>query len=96
MKIIRCQNIYKKENRESFKCGRILAVLTDLQLDLIRIDEEKPVFRCPECRPEARWQEVGFNKDTNKFYCRVLPDEPKFKREDTVEFDELETVIQVG
>jgi hypothetical protein len=96
MKTIRCQNIYKDETGSSHKCGRILAVLTDLQVDLIKIDEEKPIFRCPECRPEARWQEVGFDKETKTFICSIVPEKPELKTEDNLEFEELETCIQVG
>jgi hypothetical protein len=62
MKVITCENVNKdKSGVEPRRCGRILAVLTDLQIDILRLDPEvRCIFRCPACHSSVRWSEVGY------------------------------------
>ena len=64
MKAIKCQNVFKDDSGKEKKCNRILAVLTDLQVDILRTDPEGgPVFRCPKCHPEQRWVRISKIKE---------------------------------
>ena len=95
MKVIRCKNVYRNEAGQPVECGRILAALTDLQIDILRIDEERPVFRCPKCHPEDRWTEISKDKE-GKLHIRVLDKHPEFKPADNLQYEELEICTQVG
>lgn len=95
MKIIRCKNRYLDESGKSVECGRIIAVLTDLQIDILKIDEEKPVFRCPKCHSEDRWIEIGFDND-KKLVFKIMDQHPEFDPGDNLEYDEIEVIQQVG
>lgn len=76
----------------NIECNRILAVLTDLQVDILRVDSEKPIFWCPRCQSEQRWIEIG-NED-GRIIFRVLDEHPEFK--DELKYDELIICQQVG
>lgn len=95
MKAIKCKNLYKDENGKQIECGRMLAILTDLQVDILKIDTEKPVFRCPKCHPEDRWLEIGYD-ESGKLIFKVLEKHPEFKPEDNLQYEELEIITQVG
>lgn len=93
MVTVRCQNRFK--DKKNGKCGRILGVLTDLQVDMLSADDEKgPIFRCPQCPPDQRWSQVRKDKD-GKLYFEVIkePDEILSKE---LKFDELIIFEQVG
>lgn len=41
---------------EKRKCGRWLASLTDLQIDIMKVDPEAVFYlRCPACKSNCRW-----------------------------------------
>jgi hypothetical protein len=93
MKAIRCENIIKTEEGKDQKCGRILAVLTDAQVDFLRIDPEGgPILRCPKCHPEQRWIKIYSND--GKLVFETLGEHQEFK--DNLVFDELIVCNQVG
>jgi len=95
MKTIKCENTILDESHRPRKCGRILAVLTDMQVEILRAeDSESPVFRCPKCPPEQRWSTIKFDKATNGFLFKVLDEHPEFHEE--MKFSELEICEQVG
>lgn len=83
MVTIRCQNglIGQKNGR----CGRILAILTDAMIELLRIDPEKgPLFRCPQCPSEQRWSKITVDKDGKLHFETVdppenIPAEPEYE-----------------
>ena len=92
MRIVRCQNRFK--DRKNGKCGRILGVLTDLQIDMLMVDEEKgPIFRCPQCPPGQKWSQITKDKD-GKLTFHVLEDIGNMPEE--VVFDKLVICEQVG
>ena len=95
LKVIRCKNLYLDESGRSVECGRIIAILTDLQIDILRIDEEKPVFRCPKCSAEDRWIEIGFNNE-KKLVFKIMDKHPEFSIADNLQYDEVEIIHQVG
>jgi hypothetical protein len=95
MKTIRCKNIYKDpETGKDRECGRILAALTDFQVDLLVMDDERPLFRCPKCPPEQRWIEIYYNKDTDKIGLNVLSTPPELKED--INCEEMTICQQVG
>lgn len=95
MKVIRCKNKYIDENERRVECGRIIAVLTDLQVDILKIDEEKPIFRCPKCSSEDRWFEIGMN-DEKKLQISVLDKHPDFSPSDNLQYEDENVIQQVG
>lgn len=95
MKVIRCKNRYLDESHKQVECGRIIAVLTDLQVDILKVDEEKPVFRCPKCHPEDRWIQIGYDKD-KKLAFKIMDSHPEFSKSDDLRYDEVEVIQQVG
>jgi len=93
MKTIKCQNTYKNEEGKEVKCNRILAVLTDFQVDLLSCDDETgPIFRCPKCAPEQRW--VQLSKKGGKIIFETLSGNQDFK--DDLKCDEFIICKQVG
>ncbi len=91
MVTIRCQNRFK--DKKNGKCGRILGILTDMQIDMLGADDEKgPIFRCPQCPPEQRWSQVVRNKDGKLEFVTIDP--PDVPEE--VKFQELTICEQVG
>lgn len=91
MVTIRCQNgILGKKNG---KCGRILGLLTDAQIDLLPLDPEGgPVFRCPQCPAEQRWVRISTNADKKLMYETIdppenIPEEPEYA--DKIIYDQV-------
>jgi hypothetical protein len=91
MKTIRCQN--KVLGTKNGRCGRIVAVLTDAMIDLLRLDPEKgPLFRCPQCHTDQRWAQISVDKDGEITFevvdpPEVMPEEPKYK--DLIIFEQV-------
>ena len=91
MVTVRCQNKFK--GKKNGKCGRILAILTDANIDMLPIDDEGgPIFRCPQCPPEQRWSRISKGSD-GKVKFEVI-DQPEVPEE--VKFDDLIIFDQVG
>ena len=94
MKLIKCENVILTEEGQR-KCGRILAALTDLQVEILRAEDvESPIFRCPKCPKEQRWVTIKFNKETDGFHFKVLDKSPELT--DTMQFSGREICVQVG
>jgi hypothetical protein len=92
MKTIKCKNQYLDAGGAEVQCNRILAVLTDLQVDMLKIDTEKPIFRCPSCAADQRWTSIYWNgKD---FVFETISNHPDIKEE--MEYGTLEVCKQVG
>jgi len=63
MKSIYCQNIIIVDGKKT-KCHRWLGQLSDLQIDILKIDPEaKAVFRCPQCHSEQRFVEIKYSNN---------------------------------
>jgi hypothetical protein len=91
METVRCQNRFT--NAKNGICGRILGVLTDLEIDMLRIDKEGgPIFRCPQCPPEQRWSQVSMDKEGHIKFTTL--DEIKVPND--LKFDDFEICEQVG
>lgn len=90
MKTIRCRNRIK--GRGNGRCGRVLHIMTDLEIDILTVDPEGgPVFRCPECPPDQKWCTIYKTKD-GKLGYKVLegppknfPPEPEYQEEEISE-----------
>ncbi|MBE3122195.1 MAG: hypothetical protein IMZ53_01365 [Thermoplasmata archaeon] len=95
MKVIRCKNKYLDESGRSVECGRMIAILTDLQVDILKVDTEKPIFRCPKCHAEDKWFEIGYNVE-KKLVFEVIDKHPEFSVKDNIEYDEINVCQQVG
>lgn len=75
------------------ECNRILAVLTDFQVDMLKVDPEGgPIFRCPKCHPDQRWIKI-FSED-GKIVFESMSGHQDFK--ENLECDELIICKQVG
>lgn len=88
MVTLRCQNKHL-----GGRCGRILGILTDMQVDMLPADEEDgPIFRCPQCPPEQKWSQVKKDKNGKiTFEVVNLPEElpPELKFDDTIIFEQV-------
>jgi hypothetical protein len=93
MVTIRCQNRFK--DKKHGKCGRILGVLTDMQISMLSADDEKgPIFRCPQCAPEQKWSQIKKDK-SGKLIFEVIK-EPDEILSNEAKFDDLIIFEQVG
>lgn len=93
MKTVRCRNRYK--GMKNGRCGHIEVILTDLQIDMLKVDPEKgPIVRCPACPPEQRWAQISMDKDGKLIYT-VLEKPPENLPEE-LEYDEEIVCEQVG
>jgi hypothetical protein len=92
MKTVKCKNTYIVEGKE-VECNRILAVLTDLQVDILKVDPEGgPIFRCPKCHPDQRW--IKITSVEGKTVFESLSGHQDFKED--LKCDELIICKQVG
>lgn len=92
MKTIKCQNVV-----EGQKCGRILAILTDLQIQILQVDPEKGfITRCPKCPPEQRWQRISVVKDGKIIVETLSPEDVQGKFPEELQFDEKLICEQVA
>jgi hypothetical protein len=89
MKTIRCQNRFK--DKANGRCGHILAILTDQQIENLKTDPEKPVLRCPACR-DMRWIEL--DNDGDGLILRAIEKPDVFPAEP--EYAEIEVFQQIG
>lgn len=91
MVTIRCQNRFK--DKKNGRCGRILGVMTDLQVSMLPIDEEGgPIFRCPQCPPDQKWSQVKKDKNGKLIFevikePEMLSNELKF--DDAIIFEQV-------
>jgi hypothetical protein len=61
MVLFRCQN-KKRTPNGVVKCNRILAILTDSQVQMIKNDPEGgPIHLCPHCPSDSRWSQVSWS-----------------------------------
>ena len=75
------------------ECGRWIAALTDMQVDMLKIDPEGgPVFRCPSCHPDQRW--IKIYSEDGKVVFESLNNHPDFKED--LKCDEFIICKQVG
>lgn len=82
MKTVKCQNVV-----EGQKCGRVLAILTDLQIEILQVDPEKgSIFRCPKCHPEQRWSQISVSKDGKNTIVSLGNNDMQGKFPDEVQF----------
>lgn len=79
-------------NRE---CGRKIGFLTDLQFDLLRVDPEGTIFRCPSCPPDQRWIRVSYNEKEKMFVYSTM-DKPDMSKFATAKYDNIEIFEQVA
>ena len=84
MVTIRCRNRYK--GKKNGTCGSVLAILTDWQLDALRLDPEPGIIlRCRSCPKEQRWVRIRYNGDKLTFevieYNEKMPPEPEYSDE---------------
>lgn len=92
MKTIKCQNVV-----EGKKCGRFLGILTDLQIEILRIDEEKGfITRCPCCPPDQRWARISMRKEDGVIVWETLNPEDVAEFPPELIFDEKIICEQVG
>lgn len=96
MKTIKCQNVVEGE-----KCGRVLAILTDLQVQMLQIDPEVikgegAIFRCPKCPPDQRWSKITVDKDGKVIVEALSNDDMQGKFPEELHFDEKLICEQVG
>ncbi len=92
MKTIKCQNVV-----EGQKCGRILAILTDLQIQILQVDPEKGfITRCPKCPSEQRWQRISVDKDGRIIVETLSPEDVQGKFPEELQFDEKLICEQVA
>jgi hypothetical protein len=71
MKTIRCKNIHKLRDGSRKMCNRILAILTDRQVEVLNGDPEGgPVFLCNGCKSEWRWIQVSM--ENSRYVFRVI------------------------
>lgn len=93
MKTIKCQNVV-----EGQKCGRILAILTDLQVQILQIDEKEKgaIFRCPKCPPDQRWQKISVDKSGKVIVETLSPEDVQGKFPEELQFDEKLICEQVA
>lgn len=92
MKTVKCKNTYMVEGKE-VECGRWLCALTDMQVDMLKIDPEGgPVLRCPSCHSEQRWIKI-YSKE-GKVVFESLEGRQNFKED--LMCDELIICKQVG
>jgi len=93
MPVITCHNVRLDDTRQPKQCGRFLAELTDLQIDILRTDPDKRcTFRCPMCPPEQRWVEVHWDGDRLVF--AATSQKPDFTKH--AKFDEFDVYEQIG
>ena len=80
MKLILCKNEIPDGTGGTRECGRFLGILTDFQIECLRIDQEnKTIFRCPSCGKRNRWVMVTHDGDGLKF--QVCTKKPHFPEE---------------
>lgn len=92
MVTIRCQN--KTLQGKNGICGRILAIVSDAMMDLLRLDTDGGlVHRCPQCPPEQRWSRITSDSKGNLKFETI--DQPT-EMPPEAEFKELEIFTQVG
>ena len=91
MKNIHCENIYYDKEGKKKKCNRFLAALTDLQIDILRVDEETPVFRCPRCSRETRWSTIYFDKEKGGLSMSSLDIQPEFEKKSDMQYVEVKS-----
>lgn len=92
MKTIKCQNKVL-----GHKCDRFLVMLTDIQVDMLRLDEEKGfIVRCPNCPPDQRWSRISVRKEDGAVVWETLraDDVGEFPAE--LKYDETLICEQVG
>lgn len=90
MKTIKCRNRFK--DRKNERCGRVVGMLTDLQIDMLPLDPEiGPIYRCPQCPQEQKWFRIYKTKE-GKVGFKVLdripddfPPEPEYEEEEICE-----------
>lgn len=54
MRAVFCQNKYKSDGQDRL-CGRVLAVLPDRVVRLLKSTNETIILRCPRCGASVRW-----------------------------------------
>ncbi len=92
MVTIRCQN--KTLQGKNGICGRILAIVSDAMIDLLRLDTDGGlIHRCPQCPPEQRWSRITSDSKGNLKF-EVL--EPLENIPPEAKFSETEIFTQVG
>lgn len=78
---------------KEFECNRILAVLTDFQIDFLKIDPEGgPILRCPKCHSDQRW--IKISSTNGKIIFESLSGHQDFKED--LKCDEFIICKQVG
>lgn len=87
MKTIFCKNKYAgSDGRLTEECHRLLGFMTDLELDMLKLDPEKyKIFRCPNCKGESKWVAVYYENNELVFGNIDKPDrypEPDYDRLD--------------
>jgi hypothetical protein len=92
MKTVKCQNVVAGQ-----KCGRILGILTDLQVEILQVDPEKgSILRCPKCHPEQRWSQISVTKDGKNSIETLSNHDTQGKFPEELQFDEKIICEQVG
>ena len=83
MKTILCKNVRIDPDGNRVVCGGFLAALTDIQIDILRVSQERAILRCHSCPPEARWVSVGFGPEGISIEPADQPErynEPKYSK----------------
>lgn len=88
--------VNSKTAGRSKECGRVIGFLSDLQYDLLKIDPEGAIFRCPKCPPEQRWIKVFYDKDSNGLVFKTLDKSPEFGQFENAKYENLEICEQVS
>lgn len=93
METVKCQNLrIESSTGRQVPCGRILAILTDQQISVLKTDpEKKSIFRCPKCPPQDRWVSIKFNGD--KLIFSVEDGSPR-GLDKSLQFDDYERTEQ--
>lgn len=76
-------------NGEKRRCGRWLAQLTQLQIDIMKVDPEAKFYlRCPACKPDVRFKEISCVNGKMIFSICKCPVDSEILKYDTLEIAE--------
>lgn len=77
------------------ECGRIIGFLTDLQFDMLKVDKEGTIFRCPACSSDQRWSKIYWDAESKQLVYTLIQN-PDMSNFSNINYDKLDICEQVG